>query len=302
MDNKEVDHITSFVSYLRSVKKYSEHTITGYQSDLRQYTTYTMDEYGVEAVSVSHIQIRSWVVALIEEGLTEKSINRKISTLRSFYNYLKRQQLVSTNPMAKIVGPKVPKRLPQYVDKDKISLVLDDKPLLDMDYAAAREFLIISLLYHTGMRRGELIGLKVSDIDFQSSVIKVLGKGNKERLIPLSPIIVKELKEYLIAREEIATYGVLALILTEKGKPAYPKLIYNVVSRVLRKYNASEKVGPHVLRHTFATHLTAAGADLNAIKELLGHSSLAATQVYTHNSVERLKEIYDKAHPKSKTE
>ena len=177
---------------------------------------------------------------------------------------------------------------------------MDDKVISESDYSTHRERIIISLFYHTGIRRAELLSLTVSSIQLGDKYIKVLGKGNKERIIPLNEQIVGELESYLTARESVFGNKTDILILTDKGKPAYAKLIYNIVARVLKIYNASEKVSPHVLRHTFATHLTANGAEINAVKELLGHASLAATQVYTHNSIERLKAVYDKSHPKSK--
>ena len=292
-------HIVDFVAYLREVKQYSKHTTTSYHTDLEQFRTYLVLFEIDDVQIVSHVHIRSWVVALMESNISAKSVNRKISSLRTFFSYLKRQEIVLKNPMQKVSAPKIPKRLPKYVDQQKISQILDD-PILEKSHAILREHLVISLFYHTGIRRSELIGLKLEDVDLTQKQIKVLGKGNKERLIPLNKQIVEELSEYIEVRNR--TFGTMetSLILTDKGKAAYPKLIYNIVSKVLKKYNASDKTSPHVLRHTFATHLTANGAELNAIKELLGHSSLAATQIYTHNSIERLKEVYDKSHPKSK--
>jgi len=293
--------IGEFIQYLQNIRKYSSNTIISYNTDLNQFLVY-LGEYGdLDLSEITHFHIRSWIVILMEEGITAKSINRKISSLRSFFNYLRRQGLMSTNPIKKIVAPKTPKRLPHYIDEDKMNYLLEDNHLLEPNYLEARENIIISLLYHTGIRRSELLNLTISDINLQSNTIKVLGKGNKERIIPLNETISKELKDYLLVRQERFQIEDGVLILTDKGKPAYPKLIYNIVSKVLKKYNASEKVSPHVLRHTFATHLTANGAELNAVKELLGHASLAATQVYTHNSIERLKTVYDKAHPKSKS-
>ena len=295
------DLIKNFREYLQDVKRFSKNTVTSYLTDLNQYEAYLANGYGVTATEASHHYIRSWIVDLLESGVSEKSVNRKISSLRSFYNYLKRKQAITINPMQKVIGPKVPKRLPKYVDKAKINSILDDQLLSTPSYADSREMIIINLLYHTGMRRAELLSLTIRSFDMPKAIVKVLGKGNKERIVPLNDTIVRELENYLALRSEKFPEAGDVLILTDKGKPAYPKLIYNIVRRVLKKYNATEKASPHVLRHTFATHLTANGADLNAVKELLGHASLAATQVYTHNSIERLKEVYDKSHPKSKS-
>ncbi len=297
MESKYLDR---YMDYLRDVRKYSIHTLTSYSNDIGQFDIY-INDYEEELKQASHIHVRSWIVTLMEKGISAKSINRKISSLRSFYNFLKRNGEITTNPMLKIIAPKIPKRLPKYVDEAKIHKILDDKTLTEPDYRSAREHIVISLLYHTGMRRAELLSLNLSDLDLVAGTVKVLGKGNKERIIPLNNKICEELTEYMVLRNESFAGPPLNLILTDSGKAAYPKLIYNIVSRVLKKYNASEKSSPHILRHTFATHLTSNGAELNAVKELLGHASLAATQVYTHNSIERLKAVYDKAHPKSKS-
>jgi len=294
------DLVNKFERHLIDVKKYSLHTVSAYIKDIAQLES-SLNMAELTVPEASHLHIRSWIVELLDSGVSEKSINRKISSIRSYYNYLKRNGIVTTNPMQKVVAPKIPKRLPKYVDKGKMAVILDDPELVEHSYASAREMIVINILYHTGMRRSELLSLTVQSFDLREGIVKVLGKGNKERIIPLSSVIVKELQGYLKIRTDTFSSTEPALILTDKGKPAYPKLIYNIVSRVLKKYNASEKSSPHILRHTFATHLTANGADLNAVKELLGHASLAATQVYTHNSIERLKEVYDKAHPKSKS-
>jgi len=285
--------------YLKDVRKYSKHTIVNYSNDIKQFDLFISNYELKEVRSISHIHVRSWVIEMVTEKFTAKSINRKISSLRAFFKFLKRNELITKNPMLKVIAPKIPKRLPSYVDKSKIDEILDDSVLSKMNYTAARENIVISLLYHTGMRRSELLGLKINDIDIYYKTVKVLGKGNKERLIPLNDRILTDLQEYLEIRRNKMPQESDYLILTDKGDKAYPKLIYNIVNRLLKRYNASEKASPHVLRHTFATHLTAEGAELNAVKELLGHSSLAATQVYTHNNIERLKEIYDKSHPKA---
>jgi len=300
MNRLPSEYIDDFQQYLMHVKKYSKHTCTNYHIDLRQFFRYLEDFGEMTVTEVTHSHIRSWMVALMSDNISSKSINRKLSSLRSFYKYLMRQAIVDRNPTQKVIAPKIPKRLPSYVDTDKMHNILDDRLLGSPNYAGAREYITISLLYHTGIRRSELLGLRLNDIDEKAGTIKVLGKGNKERLIPLSNQALEDIAKYVEVRAEqnsITDH----FILTDKGKPPYPKLIYNIVTAVLKKYNASEKVSPHVLRHTFATHLTSSGADINAVKELLGHSSLAATQVYTHNNIERLKAVYDQSHPKSKS-
>lgn len=297
--------VDQYVNYLSAVRNYSLHTVTGYKADVEQFAAYS-HEMGLLDISQSnHQYVRSWIVSLMNDELTAKSLNRKISSLRSFFRWLQRGDRSAKNPMLKIVSQKVPKRLPSYVDEQKMDLVLAGESRSaeqgeQISFEKCRNRLVISMLYHTGMRRSEMIGLHLTDVDFLSKSIKVLGKGNKERLLPLSQELSGELQHYLALRDETFGTDLTNLFLTDKGAPAYPKMIYNIVSNVLKKYNASEKASPHVLRHTFATHLTAHGAELNAVKELLGHSSLAATQIYTHNSIERLKEVYDKSHPKSK--
>lgn len=295
-----MNHIEQYLNYLQNSKNYSVHTVTSSRTDLLQFKEFLLQNDVVSFLGVELIHIRSWLITLSENNLSPKSINRKISSLRSFFKYLQRNDLVNVNPMSKISGPKIPKRLPRYVDKDKLNRILDDEIISKVDYASARENIIINLLYHTGIRRSELIGLDVEKIDFHLKSIKVLGKGNKERIIPLTDQLLVELESYLKIRKDTFNIDKGPLILTDGGMRAYPKLIYNIVVKILRKYNASDKPSPHVLRHTFATHLSSSGAELNAVKELLGHSSLAATQIYTHNSIERLKEVYDKSHPKSK--
>lgn len=290
-------YIESFITYLTHVKKYSQHTISGYAKDVEQFFQYA-GEVGVSDIKqVSHLTVRSWMVALMEDGLTAKSINRKLSSLSTFFKYLRRKEIIDRNPMAKVQAPKSSKRLPSYVDNTKMDGLLSDISRPE-GFAQWRDYIVVSLLYHTGIRRAELLGIKVGDIDFGQRQIKVLGKGNKERLIPLNDQILEDLSKYMDrATEEFGS--VEYLILTNTGSKAYPKLVYNTVNKILRKYNASEKASPHVLRHTFATHLTTNGADINAIKELLGHANLSATQIYTHNNIERLKDVYKKAHPKS---
>lgn len=236
---------------------------------------------------------------MAQKGIRPKSINRKISSIKSFYQFLRRKQLVEKNPTLKLASLKKEKRLPETIsqkDLNRLSAILEDSE----EFEGVRDHLVIELLYQTGMRRSELIGLKRTDVNFALGRLKVLGKGNKERFIPLSPAILSLLGKYISVKE--SNFGEILdgpLIVTNKGSEPYPKFIYNIVHKNLSLVSTSKKRSPHVLRHSFATHLTDEGAELNAVKELLGHSSLAATQIYTHNSIDKLKKAYKQAHPKS---
>ena len=292
-----------FLAYIQYEKRFSTHTCKAYQADLGQFQTFLLHTYDLkEAAVVDHQHIRAWIVELMQNGLTARSINRKLSTLKSFFQFLMKKGKLTKDPMSKVIAPKIGKRLPAFVEEQQLDYLLEDIPFGD-DFVGKRDRLIMELLYQTGMRRSELINLQISDIDFQGQAIKVLGKGNKERLIPINSSVRKQIESYLACRKttfpDILELG--QLLLTAKGKPLYPKMVYNLVKKYLSLVTTQEQRSPHVLRHSFATHLSNNGADLNAIKELLGHSSLAATQVYTHNSIERLKQIYQQAHPKAKS-
>jgi len=292
--------LTTFLKYLEFEKRFSSHTLTAYKGDLEQFKDFISKTYEVsDAKEVTPQHIRSWMVQLMQQGISTRSINRKLSSLKTFFKFLKKRGQLEFNPMAKIIAPKSGKRLPVFVNKDQINQLFDQVDFGEA-YDGARNKAIMELLYATGMRRSELIGLKVKDISFESSLLKVKGKGNKERLIPMSRKVEKVLKEYLKAKEEYFPKPA-SLFLTSKGKTLYPKLVYNLVKKYLSAVTTLEQRSPHVMRHTFATHLSDNGADLNAIKELLGHSSLAATQVYTHNSIEKLKKVYEQAHPNAKS-
>jgi integrase/recombinase XerC len=248
---------------------------------------------------LTHTLIRSWLAQLKEDGLTAKSINRKISTLRSFFKFSLKHGQVAYNPMVKIVAPKNEKRLPQFVAEKSMDTLFQHVEFGD-DWAGKTDRLLLLLFYNTGMRLSELIGLKESSFNRANSTVKVLGKGNKERLIPMSNTLLNAVQEYghlkkLLPAENVAEN----LLVTEKGKPLQQRAVYSTVKKYLSLVTTLDKRSPHILRHTFATHLTNNGADINAVKELLGHSSLAATQVYTHNTIEKLKNIYQKAHPKA---
>lgn len=292
--------ILQFLDYLTDIKKRSSHTVLSYRNDLNSFNLYIDEQYEVSVISsVTHLMIRSWLVTMKSQGITNISINRKISSLKTFYKYLRQKEIVKINPMTKVLTLKKSKRLPSFVPKKKMEYLLEDDLIGEKTFSQCRNDLIITLLYMTGIRRSELINIKHENINRARLEVKVVGKGNKERLCPLTVEIIEKIDNYIEKRT--VECGVLDhdyLIVTDKGKPSYPKLIFNVVTKALKSINASEKTSPHVLRHTFATHLSSNGAELNAVKELLGHASLAATQVYTHNTIDRLKNEYKKAHPK----
>lgn len=295
-----ISHLDSFCEYLLKQKRYSKNTVIAYKTDIAQFLSYCSNLYEIEEIKViRHTIVRSWVVNRMEIGDNEKSINRKISSLRTFFNYLKRKNKIDKNPMAKIVAPKIPKRLPEFIREDALQKLFDTLNESD-SYPTLRDRLIIELLYSTGMRRAELISIKETDIKFQDGLLKVLGKGNKERLIPINDLLMHKLKILIDLKYQIWDNAEPYIFLTDKGKKVYPKFIYNKVLGLLSTVSTSKKRSPHILRHSFATHLTNNGADINAIKELLGHANLAATQIYTHNSINKLKEVYSKSHPKAK--
>lgn len=296
--------IGSFIDHLQYERRYSRHTITSYQNDLTQFDVFLKAHYSPTSIKEAlAIHIRSWMADLVEQGISSRSINRKLSSLRSFFNFLLKQDKVSCNPLSKIRSPKVPKRLPSIIQEKNLAQLFEMEEFMPgPTFSLKRNHLIIELLYFTGMRRMELINLRYRDIDFSNSWIKVLGKGKKQRILPLSASIIDSIRAYLEIREDHFEQKACddEMILTDKGKRMYPKFVYNTVTSYLKRVSTATKRSPHILRHSFATHLMNKGADLNAVKELLGHSSLAATQVYTHNSIEKLKEIHKRSHPRSK--
>lgn len=294
------ESITLFVQYLTFEKHFSPHTISAYRTDLEAFSKFISGQYEIDHPRlINHQMIRSWLVQLMNEKVTARSINRKLSSLKSFYRFLMKERIVSVTPLAKVQPPKVSKRLPVFVEEQNMARLFDQEDVhFGDDYEGRRDKLLLMLFYSTGIRLSELIGLKETDVDFIRDTIKVLGKRNKERIIPVTA----ELKQELISFKHLRTVeGVHCeyLFTTQSGEKMYPKLVYNVVKKYLTQVTSIEKRSPHVLRHTFATHLLNKGADLNAIKELLGHANLAATQVYTHNSIERLKNIYKNKHPRA---
>jgi len=294
-------HITKFLNFLQYEKRYSAHTSKSYKLDLTQFEEFIQRQYEITDITTAkHLHVRSWIVALMEAEMTTKSINRKISTLRSFFNFLKKKKEIETSPMQKIIAPKVGKRLPKYLSEENMK-ALHEEIDMEQTFSSTRNRLIIDLFYNTGIRRSELIQLTEANTDTRNHSIKVLGKGNKERQIPIPKALSEQIERYrALKNEEFPTTEVNTLLLTDKGKTLYPRFVYNIVKRYIAKVSTIDQKSPHVLRHTFATHLINNGAELNAIKELLGHSNLSATQIYTHNSITRLKDIYKKAHPSSK--
>ncbi len=291
-----------FYQHIQFEKRFSNHTITAYKKDITQFFQFIKEKYEIiDEKKVDHIIIRSWIVELMEKGLSTRSINRKLSSLKSFFKYLIREEKISINPMHKVTSPKTSKRLPEFVEKNKMSTLLNDIDFGD-DFTSVRDKTIIEVFYATGIRSSELINIKEQDIDLKRLTIKVIGKRNKERIIPfsnklsdlLNTYIIKKHKE--ISESDVTTY----LFVTIKGKKMYSKLVYRIINSYLNIVTTLSKKSPHVLRHTFATHMLNNGADLNAIKELLGHSNLSSTQVYTHNTIDKLKSIYNHAHPKAK--
>ncbi|MAX79576.1 MAG: integrase [Crocinitomicaceae bacterium] len=291
-----------FLKYLSVEKRYSSHTVKSYQNDLRQFILFLNKEFQVLApAEVTHHFIRAWIVDLMEvEGCTPSSVNRKLSTLRTYFKFLLRSLLIKANPMTNITAPKKAKRLPEFAAENDI-LQLFNADVFEDSYKGAMEKAIVGLFYQTGIRLSELIELKLQDVDFNKGFIKVLGKGGKERFVPIGNEMIHELDQYLNYKNSIEHNNEeeFFFFTTEKGKKLYPSMVYKTVNRWLSEVTTLNKTSPHVLRHTFATHMLNRGADLTTIKELLGHESLAATQVYTHNSFEKLKDIYKQAHPRA---
>lgn len=288
-----------FLEFLKYEKRYASHTIISYEKDLLDFTGYLENAFEINALQdITPSLVRSWLAHLAENGLAARTINRKLSALRSWFKYLSRERAVSKNPLASIQGLKSGKRLPVYVERTAMDRLLHQLDFPDT-FNGHTERLIIELLYKTGMRRTELVHLKTEYIDWSARQFKILGKGNRERIIPLDRQSVSMMEKYLAEKEALPGADREYLLVTGKGKPVYDQYVYRVVKKWLSLITTADKKSPHILRHTFATHLLNNGADLNAIKELLGHAGLAATQIYTHNSIEQLKNIYDQAHPRS---
>lgn len=289
--------VQKFLKYLEFEKRYSPHTIRSYHTDLHQLKHYLNDNYDIQSIAeVNHDMLRSWVVFQIESQNSPRSIRRKISAVKSFFKWGRKYASFAHDPTLKIQLPKISRRLPVYIEEHEME-VLNAEGFFSENFEGKRDKLIVELLYQTGIRRNELITLKTLNVDIQGRTIKVLGKRNKERIIPVGEGVTALMNEY----NEIRTaknFSSPFFFITHKGKPLYPKLVYNIVKSYLSRISSLQKKSPHVLRHSFATHMLNRGADLTAIKEILGHSTLSATEVYTHNSIEKLQEIHRKAHPK----
>ena len=299
-----------FIRYIQFEKRYSPHTVTAYQSDLDQFTAFLNNPEKLSPPpapvithpsQISHYHIRNWMVELMNEHIVARSINRKIATLRKYFKFLLQEGVIEINPASKINTPKIAKHLPVVVEDAKLTQMLDENEIFGDDFKGLRDKLVIEMLFGTGMRLSELLGVKDTDVNAYEGTVKVLGKRNKQRIIPVNNELKLLIAEYQELKKKQDFFGnnSLTLIVTDKGANAYAKLIYLIVQKYLSHISTQNKRSPHVLRHTFATALLNRGADLNAIKELLGHANLSATQIYTHNSVERLKSIYKQAHPKA---
>lgn len=290
--------LQAFLDYLLFEKRYSKHTLLSYQNDLEQFFAYLTSQFDAPAIEqITAMYVRSWLAELKEEKISSKTINRKISSLKSFFKYQLKTGKLEKTPMATVTAPRVSKRLPAYVEQKDIATLFDYVEFPD-NWRGRTERLVLQLFYSTGMRLSELINLKESQLDLAQSQVKVVGKGNKERVIPVPPELLRQMQEYQ-EEKPIKDPAVPNVFVTEKGKPLHPRSVYAFVKQYLGQVTTIQKKSPHILRHSFATHLMNNGAELNAVKELLGHSSLAATQIYTHNTIEKLKEVFKKAHPKA---
>jgi integrase/recombinase XerC len=292
--------IDSFLKHLQYEKRLSRNTVLAYQNDLHQLQQFLLQHNSLSDITLAdYTMVRSWIVNLVEAGIEPASVNRKIACLRTFFKFLLSQEMINKDPMTKINVLKTKKRLPDFVKEDDMVNLLDNH-IFEETFEGCRDLLILEMFYGTGIRLSELINLKERAVDFRNRTIKVLGKRNKERVIPFSSSLVLIIEKYLAIRNrqvQMKEHG--NLFVRANGESCYPMMIYKIVKKYLDQFPSVEKRSPHVLRHTYATHLLNNGAELNAVKDLLGHSSLAATQVYTHNSMEKLKKVFDQAHPKA---
>lgn len=290
--------IDDFLRYLQAEKRYAVHTIKAYKNDLNQFHAFCQ-ETDREGMDLHFRVIRSWVVSLMDSGYSSRTVHRKLTSLSTYCSYLIKEGQLDSNPVERVLKPKLNKRVPAFVEEGKMDLLLDEYDFGE-GFTGTRNRLVLDLLYQTGMRRSELIGLKTGSINREGKSVKVMGKRGKERIIPVGDELLASVEKYMVVRSEVmADKAGDSLIVTEKGGTAYDKLVYRIVNNYLSMVTTLDKKSPHVLRHTFATHMLNRGADLNAIKELLGHANLSATQVYTHNTYKKLKSIYNQAHPRA---
>jgi len=288
--------ISQFLTHLLKNKRYSPHTVKSYENDLLQVELYLQTIYQVEVEAADSKMLRSWVVSLLEEGIQPKSVNRKISTLKSFYNFLLKEERIDQSPTNKLISPKVERPLPAFVKQSEMDELFNSFEFED-SFSGRRDELLMELLYSCGIRLSELIAIEEKHINQYDSTMKVLGKRNKERIVPLHQLVMEKIRPFLEEKKE--KFDISYLLMTDSGKKMYPKFVYRKVNHYLGQVTTSSKKSPHVLRHTFATHMLNNGADLNTIKEILGHANLSATEVYTHNTIEKLKNIYNQAHPRA---
>lgn len=294
-------HVETFIGYLRKEKRYPPHSLISYSNDLNQFYSFLEEELKLpETHKPEHHDVRAWVVSLMEKELNPRTVNRKITALRSYFKFLKREGLIDNNPTQKITALKVKKQIPQFANEPDMERLFNQVEF-EPGFSGTRDKLVLEMLYSTGIRRAELINLKTADINFYKRELKVLGKRNKERIIPFTSILADSIKKYLSEKQQQngKSMNPELLFVNDKGKKMGEKFVYNLVTKYLSLVTTIEKRSPHVLRHTFATHMLNNGADLNAIKEILGHANLSATQIYTHNTIEKLKSIYKQAHPRA---
>jgi integrase/recombinase XerC len=291
-------HFGDFIQYIQHIRHFSPHTVLSYRRDLEQFFLFCSDA-GKDESLIDHHHVRGWIVELMQSGNSARTTNRKISSLKSYFRYLLKEGIISSNPVARVLSPKSDKKLPVFINEKQMNTLIDDGSFGD-DFSGLRNRMIIETFYNTGARRAELINMRISDVDISLQLVRVTGKRNKERIIPLSQGFYSSIEQYISARE--AEYPGTEedwLFLTRSGKKLYPRLVHRIVTQFLALVTTADKKSPHVLRHTFATHLLNQGADLNAIKELLGHANLSATEIYTHNTFEKLKSVYKQAHPRA---
>ena len=292
--------VEEFIKYLRYEKNYSTHTVLAYKSDLQSFLEYAQSQLGsADPTAIGADTVRSWMVGLMLSGVSSRSVNRKLSTLKTFWRYLNREGITNSNPLLKIVSPKTSKPLPSFLKEAEVEEMLSSSNPDEDDFPALRDHLILELFYETGIRLSELIGLTDETVDLNGCTLKVTGKRNKQRLIPFGKSLKERIVQYLKVRDDIVPNKPTRLLVRNDGTSLYPQLVYRMVHQRMSMVGSLSKNSPHILRHTFATTLLNRGAELNAVKELLGHSSLSATEVYTHTSFAELKKVYKQAHPRA---